>query len=294
MPGSRRTRAIVAAVLIGTGSLVGALVTAAPGMVATVGSQATRTAPPHRALLVSDSAWLGIKTYGAIDAVQGFEHMFDLGSCRRRVVNSCRNYDGHVPITMYEEIAWRGGTFDTLVVATGYNDSDRRFAAEVDTVVTLARANGYRRVVWLTLRSNVAYVSQGNAGFAASFERANQALADIVAAGTYPELVIADWAGYAEHQHAWFANDGIHLRTEGPWAAADYISRKLAFLEGRACPQPARPGASIPDRCPDPDLTGPTIDLRGLYPIGLPNPTTGFQMEWAGHSSWPAPAWWER
>ena len=119
-------------------------------------------------------------------------------------------------------------------------------------------------------------------------------LADIVAAGTYPELVIADWAGYAKHQDPWFANDGIHLRREGPWAAADYISRKLAFLEDRACPQPDRPGVPIADPCPDPDVMGPTIDLRDLYPIGEPNPTTGFQMEWAGHSSWPSPAWWER
>ena len=294
MPGARRTHVTVAATLFIVGSLVGMIVVAAPDTVATVGSQATREAPPHRVLLVSDSAWLGIKTYGAIDAVQGFEHMFDLGSCRRRVVNSCRNYDGHVPITMYEEIAWRAGTFDTLVVATGYNDSDHNLVADVDTIVTLARANGYRRVVWVTLRSNVEYVSQDHAGFAAAFERANVALAGIVAAGTYPELVIADWAGYAEHQDPWFANDGIHLRREGPWAAADYISRKLAFLEDRACPQPDRPGVPIADPCPDPDVMGPTIDLRGLYPIGEPNPTTGFQMEWAGHSSWPSPAWWER
>lgn len=292
MPGPRGTHVTIAGALFAVAALVGSIVIAAPGQVANVDRHAIREKPPHRALLVSDSAWLGVKTYGAIDAVQGFEHMLDLGSCRRRVANSCRNYDDHVPITMYEEIAWRGDTFDTLVVATGYNDSDHNFAGDVDTIVNLARANGYRRVVWLTLRSNVEYVSPDDAGFAAVFERSNAALADIVASGTYPELVIADWASYAEDQHAWFARDGIHLRIDGPWAAADYISRKIAFLEDRACPMPDRPDVSALDPCPDPDVTGPTIDLQGLYPIGWPNPTTGFHMEWAGHGSWPSPAWW--
>jgi hypothetical protein len=93
-------------------------------------SSALRSASrPDTGLLISDSAWLGIKTYGAIDAVQGEEHMLDLASCRRRVSPSCRNYDGHVPITLYEELEWRGRSFHTLVVATGYNDSDRNFRA---------------------------------------------------------------------------------------------------------------------------------------------------------------------
>ena len=37
------------------------------------------------------------------------------------------------------------------------------------------------------------------------------------------------------------APDGIHVRESGPWAAADYLSRKLAFLDGRACPNPTAP-----------------------------------------------------
>jgi len=265
---------------------------AAGDLSATVSLQATRVEPQHRALLISDSAWLGIKTYGAIDAMQGFEHTLDLASCRRRVAPSCRNYDGHVPIPLYDEVRWRKGTYDTLVVATGYNDSDHNFRADVDAIMALARANEYRRVVWVTLRSNVSYTSPGDAGFARVFENNNATLSEIVATGRYPELIIADWANYARDRTQWFAGDGIHLRGDGPWAAADYVSRKMAFLDGRACPVPERGGTAAQVPCPDPDVTGPVSNLPELYPIGAPNPTSGFFMEWAGDGSWPAPPWW--
>ena len=175
---------------------VGGIAVARAGT-ATVSEPAVRLDHQSRALLVSDSAWLGIKTYGAIDSVRGFEHMLDLASCRRRVSPSCRNYDGHIPIPLYQEVEWREGTFDTLIVATGYNDSDHNFRSDVDAIVELARSNGYRRVLWITLRSNVSYTSPGNAGFAAVFERNNATLREIVAAGDHPEIVIADWATFA-------------------------------------------------------------------------------------------------
>jgi hypothetical protein len=262
---------------------------------ATGASVAERVDPPTPALLVSDSAWLGIKTYGAVDAVQGAAVMLDLASCRRRVTTSCTNYDGHVPITLLAELDWREDTYDTLIVATGYNDSDHDFRSDLDTIMARAGELGYRRVVWLTLREDVSYMSPGDAGFAAVFRNNNRALRELEAAGTYPQLVVADWAAYARAQDQWFANDGIHLRLEGPWAAADYISRTLAFLDGRPCPEPARSGAAVPDPCPDPDAAPPDVDLRSLYPIGQPgNPTQGFEMEWAGSSSWPSPPWWDR
>lgn len=285
----RAALALSVAVLAG-----GAIAGAAGEQAATVAERAIRKDPPHRALLVSDSAWLGIKTYGAIDAIRGFDHMLDLASCRRRVSPSCRNYDGHVPIPLHDEVEWREGSFDTLLVATGYNDSDHDFRSDVDAIVGLARTNGYRRVVWITLRSNVSYVSPGSAGFAQVFENNNATLADIVASGRHPELVIADWAGYAGDRSDWFAPDGIHLRVAGPWAAADYVSRKMAHLDGRPCPMPRSSGGVPENPCPDPDVTGAVADLFGLYPIGWPNPTAGFRMEWEGHGSWPAPPWWQR
>ena len=285
-------RRLVAAATAALLALAGA-VAAAPSDSATVDETAERVGPVERpALLVSDSAWLGIKTYGAKDAFRGLDHVMDLASCRRRVTGSCRNYDGHVPITLYEELAAHGGHFHTLVVATGYNDSDRHFRSDVDTIVQRARSLGYERIVWLTLRANVSYNSPDDFGFDQVFRNNNAALREIVDAGTYPEIVIADWATYAHDRPEWFAGDGIHLRTAGPWAAADYISRKLAFLDQRPCPMPASAGAPVPDPCPDPDAGAPAIDLYGIYPIGRSSPSAGFFMEWEGSSDWPADPWW--
>ena len=281
--------------MIGTVVLVGAagIATAAVDTAARVTEPAQRLERHDRALLVSDSAWLGIKTYGAVDSVQGFEHMLDLASCRRRVVTSCRNYDGHVPIPLFDEVAWRRGSYNTLIVATGYNDSDQTFRRDVDAIVGLARTHGYDRIVWLTLRANVSYESPGDAGYAEVFERNNAKLAELARSGAYPELVVADWATYARDRPEWFASDGIHLRRAGPFAAGDYVSRKMASLDGRACPQPTSPGGVPDDPCPDPDVTGPVVDVDAVYPVGEPAPSSHFVLEWEGMSSWPAPPWWD-
>ena len=282
--------------LMGVGVMfaASAIVSAAGGGAATVTQPAVRLRSHDRALLVSDSAWLGIKTYGAVDSVRGFEHMLDLASCRRRVATSCRNYDGYVPIPLYDEVEWRRGVFNTLIVATGYNDSDHDFRDDVDAIVGLARVNGYERIVWLTLRSNVTYQSPDDAGFAAVFGRNNAVLTELAASGTHPELVVADWAAYAKDRPEWFASDGIHLRRAGPFAAGDYISRKMAFLDGRSCPVAERVGDPAPDPCPDPDVTGPVADIDGLYPVGEPFPPSPFVLEWEGFGSWPGPPWWEQ
>jgi hypothetical protein len=249
--------------------------------------------PPGRALLISDSAWLSFKLYGAMDSVQGFDHTLALASCRRRVSTSCTNYDGFVPNTLYEELNNHPDGYATLIVATGYNDSDRNFTEDIRDITTLARSHGYPRIVWLTLRANVSYLSPDDTGFAEVFERSNAALRQIVEDGTYPELVIADWATFARDQHDWFSNDGIHLRTAGTYAAGDYISRKMAFLDAQPCPQPAYAGVEPINPCPDPDVHGPVIDLESLYPLGERGPDASFQLSWEGSSSWPAAPWWE-
>lgn len=263
---------------------------------ATVARVAERVEPPDRALLISDSAWLGIHFYGTVDAVRGFPHTLALASCRRRVVRSCTNYDGFVPATLLDVVRTEADSYSTLIVATGYNDSDRAFATEFETIVATARSFGYRRIVWLTLRSNgVTYESPDDSGFAAVFERNNAALAQLVASGEYPDVVVADWATYAhDPPSGWFASDGIHLRTAGTYAAGDYVSRKLAHLDGRACPAPLRSGEVPQDPCPDPDATGAIVDLGNVYPLDRSAPRPAFQMEFVGHGSWPDPAWWER
>lgn len=261
---------------------------------ASVQEPAVRLDLPDRALLISDSAWLGMQFYSGVDQVQGFDHTLSLKSCRRRVQPSCTNFDGTVPITMFQEIEAKGVGYTTLIVATGYNDSDNRFAENIDEIVTLARSLGYERIVWLTLRSNVTYTSPDNAGFAEVFERSNDLLADVVADETYPEIVIADWATYSRDRPEWFsARDGIHLRRLGGYAAGDYISRKMAFLDDRACPQPASATEQPLDPCPDPDVHGPVIDLDSIYPTDR-SQGLAFTLYYEGSGSWPNPPWWER
>ena len=263
--------------------------------VATVERTAQRVDPPDRALLISDSAWLGIHFYGTVDAVQGFPHTLALASCRRRVVRSCTNYDGFVPVTLLDVVAAERDTYSTLIVATGYNDGDRAFETEFETIVSTARDLGYRRIIWVTLRSNgVTYESPGDVGFAEVFARNNATLARLVASGEYPEVVVADWAAYARDRAEWFAPDGIHLRTGGTYAASDYISRKVAHLDGRACPEPVRAGVPADDPCPDPDHTGAVVDLASVYPLDRSAPRPPFRMEFVGHGAWPEPPWWER
>lgn len=272
----------------------GVAVAAAIGDGATAHRTAVRVDPPDRALLVSDSAWLGIHFYGTVDAVQGFDHTLALASCRRRVVVSCRNYDGFVPDTLIETLGSLGSAYSTLIVATGYNDSDQAFAEEFETIVATAEGLGYRRVVWLTLRTTgVTYVSPDSFGAAAVFERNNATLADLVGSGAYPLVHLADWASYADQHPEWFAPDGIHLRTLGTYAASDYISRKMAHLDGRACPEPVDADGAPDDPCPDPDATGPVVDLAAVYPLDRAAPRPAFSLEFMGHGSWPDPPWWE-
>ena len=49
-------------------------------------------------------------------------------------------------------------------------------------------------------------------------------------AGSYPEVMIADWATYARDRAEWFAPDGIHLRPLGTYAAAD-VHRPNGLME---------------------------------------------------------------
>jgi hypothetical protein len=286
----RRTVAAVAVVMT---VALAAVVQGAGFDAAVVGKRAQRVGVTDRALLISDSAWLGLHFYGTLDAVQGFDHTLALASCRRRVVTSCRNYDGYVPPTLMDALGELGPGHRTLIVATGYNDSDNAFAAEFAMIVDTARRLGFRRTVWLTLRSEgVGYESPDSTGFAAVFARSNRLLVELAAG--QPDVVIADWADYAADHPEWFSPDGIHLRRVGTYAAADYISRKMAALDDRPCPLPLVAGAQVADPCPDPDVTGPVTDLAGVYPLDRPAPLPEFQMEFIGHGSWPDPAWWER
>lgn len=244
-------------------------------------------------LLISDSAWLSIKNYSASDAVRGFTNELDLASCRRRRSTSCTNYTGQVPITLLDELELRSpGQFDTLVVATGYNDSDHNFDSDFRAIMSEARSIGITQTVWLTLREDVTYESPDMAGHAQVFRNNNETLRQLVASGEFPDVFIADWNTYAVDRSDWFARDGIHLSRTGAFAGADYVSRKIAALNGLACPAPNTIGGVIDEPCPDPDVASPTVDIPALYPTTRNEPGNVFCLDWQGSGSWPNAPWW--
>jgi len=209
-------------------------------------------------IVISDSAFAGIRWNGALGYLQGAAWDARLESCRRLVGPSCRGREGYAPPNAVVELSTvPQGAYRTLVVATGYNDWSGLFPLGVDSVIAQARAKGIDRVVWLRYREQVGYVSPGGVSNRASFAVNNRYLQSVVSSARYPEIVLADWDGYSRSRDSWLAPDGVHLVAAGAPEAAMYLSRKLAFLERRPCP-PAIGGPTTPGGwCADPDVTGP-------------------------------------
>lgn len=272
MHAARRSRVaswVVVAVVLGTAASVGAAVVSVDDAAEVSGITADRVEPPRRAVVIGDSAIAALRWVpNASNAVLGFDHVLDLESCRRLFDISCFGREGRQPPTTYLALDAYGDNFHTVIVATGYNDSEASFERSFRAVVGRARAHGYDRIVWYTLRSDVDYVSPDSLGFHQTFAANNATLARLLATGTFPDVVVADWNAYTADRPGWFATDGVHYRAVGAWAAADYLSRKMAYLDGRRCPLPISPSDVIEDPCPDPDVTGPLADIEALYPVG--------------------------
>jgi hypothetical protein len=266
----RRWAAVVVAALASSSVVVHAAVTTPTiDRPATAGAAARRVSPPSVTLVVGDSAIAALRWVpGAENAVVGFDHELDLESCRRLTAPSCFGREGRQPPTALDVVRAGGLMFDTVVVATGYNDDAAGFEASFRTIVAQARSNHVERIVWYSLRSDVDYVSPGSLGYHTIFAANNATLRRLLSSGEFPDVVLADWDRYTAGHPEWFTTDGVHYRTLAAWIGADYLSRKLAFLDGRPCPLPTSPGG-VPDRpCPDPDVTGPVADVAALYPIG--------------------------
>jgi hypothetical protein len=255
----RRTGHVVAVAGLAVAALGGAVWAVGPidGAADAPHTVAVRVDPPvpTPALVLGDSALAALNWIPAArEAVQGFDDTLDLKACRRLYYPSCAS---PAPTTAYEALAAHGRGFEVLVISVGYNDLASMTATSFEQVVGRARQLGYRQIVWWTLRA----VDSGFAG-------RNAVIRQEVATGEYPDVVIADWDSYTADRPQWFVNDGVHYRPIAAWAAADYLSRKVAFLEGRPCPAPTAPDAVPQDPCPDPDATGPTAAIESLYPIG--------------------------
>jgi hypothetical protein len=209
-------------------------------------------------IFVSDSSFAGIRWNGGLPYLQGAAFDNRLESCRRLFSTSCRGREGYAPLTAVEELSRvTPGRYRIAVIATGYNDWASLFPSSFDAVMSVIRSKGIERVVWLTYRENVGYVSPSGISNSASFVANNRVLYAADASGEYPELLLADWHRYSFARPDWLTADGVHLTYSGARAAAEYVSRKLAWMERRPCPVGIGGTAAPGGWCADPDATGP-------------------------------------
>lgn len=245
-----RSALLLAAVVALAGTAVAAP-HAIGGPIDTPSRPAARLTQQAPTLVIGDSALAALEwAPGAKRAVIAYDITFDLKACRRLYRPSCAS---PAPTTAYQAVGARGRSFETVIVAVGYNDVASVTAEGFQAVVSRAREFGATRIMWFTLRDF------------GSFRDRNQIVRDLLATGQYPDVVLADWGAYTAGRPDWFVGDGVHFRVIGAWAAADYLTRKLAFLDSRVCPMPTAPGVPASDPCPDPDVTGPVADLAALY-----------------------------
>jgi hypothetical protein len=229
--------------------------------------QETPTLPPPvpHVLWIGDSSLEGMKFYQhSFDAIGGMTYVFDAESCRRLVRPSCHSLAGNTPNTALEAIQGAPGSFDAVVIGTGYNEGSNGFGQNFDLIVSAARAKGAVRIVWMNyrLRDGLTRAGTDNNG---SYIANNATLFQMVASGAYPDVFIANWRDYTAPVRSWFVSDGIHYQPIGALGAADYISRWITHLFLEPCPKPMTVGGPFDTPCPSPDGSDPP-DVRALYP----------------------------
>ena len=104
---------------------------------ATSGPTGANPTPPFggSVLFVSDSSLAGIRWNGDLEWLQGANIVAELESCRRLIGASCRGREGYAPENATQAVLTASGSFDTLVVGTGYDDFAPLFAQGFDSVV---------------------------------------------------------------------------------------------------------------------------------------------------------------
>lgn len=229
--------------------------------------QLTPTMPPPvpRVLMIGDSSLEGMKFYSSSQrALAGMTYVLDAESCRRLIRPSCHALTGNVPNTALEAIQGAPGSFDAVVIGTGYNEGSSEFSADFDQIVAAARAKGAARVLWMNYRLRDG-LTRGGTDNNPSYVANNNTLLLKVASGAYPDVTIADWRDYTAPVRNWFVSDGIHYQPLGALGAADYLSRWITTQFAEPCPQPYVPGAPVDAPCTPPDGHLPP-DLATLYP----------------------------
>ncbi len=211
----------------------------------------------------------GVRWNDALGGLRGFNPDDRLESCRRLVDRSCNGREGRRPVTALVEIGRLPVPLptDVLVIAVGYNDVDVRFAVQSRQVLDAAVAKGFTTIAWVTYREDVTYTLPSDTDRAVSnYRNMNAELRQLASSGQYPALTLWDLNDYSGNAAQWFATDGVHQRTYASWLVADWLSRKMASLDGRPCPVRWAPTFAHEPVCPDPNTARRE---RGYPPIGL-------------------------
>jgi hypothetical protein len=197
--------------------LVVACVTAAAALAAV---SPVAAATPPKVVLIGDSVPDAIVLDDTAQATlaRGVDLGLQLAPCRRVGETSCP-YNGARPPTVIQLVESLGPTLAgaTVIVAVGYNDSERAYAQEIEDALEKLRSVGVEHVLWVTLRAE-----------RHSYLTMNDAIRE--AAGRHPELTVVDWNGYARNHPDWFQADGLHLNWAGARAMAKLFRNALVAL----------------------------------------------------------------
>jgi hypothetical protein len=218
--------------------------------------------PVPRVLLIGDSTLQAVERYHKLAVLLGMDPVYEARSCRLLAVPSCGRNPAPNAVTVIDTAE---GNFDIVVIMAGYDQWYDTFADSFDQVVASARAKGARRIIWLSYPEGVDYLLPNGTPGNESLVNINQIMRDKIAGGAFPDVVIADWFNYASAAPEWFNKDDIHLSPTGATGVADYISRQVASAASLQCPMPREPGVPAEVPCPNPDTSGPLVDLMALY-----------------------------
>jgi hypothetical protein len=262
-----------------------AIISAALPVTSTGHVSAAASPPPDAAVvsLIGDStmagmAWNSSSGSDPRDIVgNAYRMTFDAESCRRLVAASCRGRFGYSPQSVLPlmKTTLSGRLGEALVVMAGYDDASITNA--VDLVMAEAEVQGVKRVLWLTFRTNTAYVLPGGLPARNLYGSHNSELA--AAAQRHPSMRILDWDGFTTNRADWFASDGIHLSIAGATGLATFIKNGLDAEPGIGRCRAANALTGVPGTvAANPDLSPEAAGFVPLEPrrvLDTRDPTLG-------------------
>jgi hypothetical protein len=101
-----------------------------------------------------------------------------------------------------------------LVVAVGYNEGSVGYRQGMRRIIRVARAQGAKGIVWVTLREADPVYRPTNAAIRRE-------------AGRWRSVEVADWEALSRGR-PWFREDGLHLNAAGANALARLIRSRVA------------------------------------------------------------------